>query len=171
MPIFLYFTLGTPATAWFAKRCHVRTQDPKRRTLGHREVELNRCATGPAPFLMFSVNWTIKHIRDSEPTFSTPTPDMGALWQLIYSLQLFLSLLVVVMCHQVGSNPWPPYEWVISTMSCPPLLSSCRLMPGASFMESIYLMFGLPSLLLYFNFYYFYFFFSFPLYYFPSLLL
>ena len=30
MPIFLYFICGTPATAWCAKRCHVRTQDPSK---------------------------------------------------------------------------------------------------------------------------------------------
>ena len=28
MPIFLYFTCGTPTTAWPAKRCHVHTRDP-----------------------------------------------------------------------------------------------------------------------------------------------
>uniref|UniRef100_A0A9L0ILM9 Nuclear envelope phosphatase-regulatory subunit 1 n=1 Tax=Equus asinus TaxID=9793 RepID=A0A9L0ILM9_EQUAS len=32
MPIFLYFICGTPATAWHAKQCHVRTWDPNRRT-------------------------------------------------------------------------------------------------------------------------------------------
>ncbi|XP_070109978.1 carnitine O-palmitoyltransferase 1, muscle isoform isoform X5 [Equus przewalskii] len=30
VPIFLYFICGTPTTAWLAKRCHVRTQDPNR---------------------------------------------------------------------------------------------------------------------------------------------
>ncbi|XP_070086279.1 membrane-anchored junction protein isoform X6 [Equus caballus] len=50
VPIFLYFICGTPATAWLAKRCHVRTQDPNQRTPGRRRrtCELNHCATGPA---------------------------------------------------------------------------------------------------------------------------
>ena len=32
MPIFLYSICGMPTTAWLAKRCHVHTQDPNRRT-------------------------------------------------------------------------------------------------------------------------------------------
>ena len=50
-PIFLYFIRGTPTTAWRAKRCHVRTRDPNRRTLGRWSgtCALNCCATGPAP--------------------------------------------------------------------------------------------------------------------------
>ena len=37
--IFLRFICGTPTTAWCAKRCHVRTRDLNRWTLGHREAE------------------------------------------------------------------------------------------------------------------------------------
>ena len=39
MPIFLYFICGMPTTAWRAKGCHVRTQDPNQRTPGRREAE------------------------------------------------------------------------------------------------------------------------------------
>ena len=51
MSIFLYFICGMPTTAWCAKRCHVRTRDPNRRTPGPRRgmCALNHCATGPAP--------------------------------------------------------------------------------------------------------------------------
>ena len=50
MPIFLYFIRGMPTTAWlFAKRCHVRTQDPNWQTLGHQEAECANLTTVPAP--------------------------------------------------------------------------------------------------------------------------
>ena len=44
-PIFLHFTCGMPTTAWRAKWCHVRTQDPNRWTPGHRSgtCRLNCC--------------------------------------------------------------------------------------------------------------------------------
>ena len=47
----LYFICGMPTTAWLAKRCHVRTWDPNRRTPGHQSgtCTLNCCATGTAP--------------------------------------------------------------------------------------------------------------------------
>ena len=55
MPIFFYFICGTPTTAWHAKRCHVCTQDPNRRTLGcqSRACAFNRCATRLAPPCLF----------------------------------------------------------------------------------------------------------------------
>ena len=61
MPIFLYFICGTPITAWHAKRCHVLARDPNWQTLGRRSgtCTLNRCATGPAPKLTFSLSLTI----------------------------------------------------------------------------------------------------------------
>ena len=39
------------ATAWLAKQCHVRIQDPNRWTLGCQSGmwEFNHCTTGPAP--------------------------------------------------------------------------------------------------------------------------
>ena len=49
MSIFLYFLCGTPTTAWRAKWCHVRTQDPNQQTAGCWSA-LNRCATWPAPW-------------------------------------------------------------------------------------------------------------------------
>ena len=44
----LLFICGTPTTAWLVTQCHVRTQDPNQRTLGHWSgmCELNCCATG-----------------------------------------------------------------------------------------------------------------------------
>ena len=47
MPIFLYFICGTPTTAWLAKRCHIRTQDLNRRTLGRREAERVNLTAAP----------------------------------------------------------------------------------------------------------------------------
>ena len=55
MPIFLYFICGMPTTAWLAERCHVCTWDLNWQTPGRRSrtCALNRCATGPAPCLLF----------------------------------------------------------------------------------------------------------------------
>ena len=47
MPIFLYFICGTPSTAWRAKQCHVRTQDPNRQTPGRREAECVNLTAAP----------------------------------------------------------------------------------------------------------------------------
>ena len=45
------------ATAWLAKRCHVRTRDLNRRTPGrqNRTWELNHCTTGSVPEGIFRV--------------------------------------------------------------------------------------------------------------------
>ena len=51
MPIFHYFTCGTPTTAWLAKWCHVCTLDLNQRTPGHWSItcELNRCCHEASP--------------------------------------------------------------------------------------------------------------------------
>ena len=62
MHIFLYFICGTPAIAWCAKRCHVRTRDPNQWTPGRQSgtCELNCCATRPAPMVcLLDLPWNI----------------------------------------------------------------------------------------------------------------
>ena len=51
MPIFLYFLCGTPATAWLAKWCHVRTWDPNWQTPCRRNgtCALNLVPLGQSP--------------------------------------------------------------------------------------------------------------------------
>ena len=61
MSIFLYFIYGMPATAWRAKRCHVRPQDPNWRTPGRwsRPCALNQCITRPAPMLFLKSSFLV----------------------------------------------------------------------------------------------------------------
>src|SRR3712207_4915916 len=47
MPILLYFICGMPTTAWLAKWCHVRIQDPNRRSPDHREADRVNLTAAP----------------------------------------------------------------------------------------------------------------------------
>ena len=82
VPIFLYFICGMPTTAWGAKRCHVPTRDPNRRTPGHqsRRCALNCCANGPAPHWDF--NELVRFIQEYD-----------------FSIQIFLYILLWSSCY------------------------------------------------------------------------
>ena len=56
--------------------------------------------------------------------------------------------LCCVTRHGVGSDSLWPNEWMFPQCPATALLSSCRLRPMASFMESAHLLFGLPLFLL-----------------------
>ena len=58
--------MWTPTTAWRAKRCHVRTRDPNRQTLGHQGVERAHLTAAPPgrPDAVFNLkNYQYKRIK------------------------------------------------------------------------------------------------------------
>lgn len=72
----------------------------------------------------------------------SPVPTWGMRFLLTPEIQgRHLALLWVLSVNELAPTPG---DSMSSVLSSPALLCPCRLMPMSSFMESIYLIFGLP---------------------------
>ena len=115
MPIFLYFIHGTPTTATtaFAKRCHVRTWDPNRQTLSHREAKCVNLTTGPLgrPHPL-SVGYLadsyftddIEQIRRQSPQTSITLSNTGLRYLIIYSAFLGVTMDEMVLRSNIRTQ-------------------------------------------------------------------
>ena len=140
MPIFLCFICGTPATAWRAKWCHVRSRDPNWRTPGRRSrtCTLNLCATGQPLGFSFSPSPTFNQIlHPGTPRLQHLHPPCPAQSRLSLSLPEPLHQLPdLSSCSSCTPLPPPAPHATAAMTVCPStdlpryiLLKPCSILP------------------------------------------